>query len=476
MTVDTTGSTFDTLLAVYTGNMVSNLTLVAADDDSGGNFTSKLTFIGVPGTLYYIAVDGSKAATGGVVLHLEQPVPVAPQITLQPLPRTAASGYPAGFSAVATGLPVLGYQWRKNGTNISGATNAAYSLGAVQTNDAANYSLAVSNVLGVTASSNAALTVILPYIFTNLAGSSGAAGATDGVGANARFRGPYGLALDNAGNVYVTENGNHLVRKITPAGLVTTLAGYAQTAGTNDGLGTNARFRSPWGIVAASPTNLYVSDTSNHIIRKMVLSGTNWNVTTLAGLAGTSGSANGTGTAARFNAPRDLTMDSAGNLYVADFGNQLVRKVTPAGVVSTIAGATTIGAIDAAGTSARFNGPAGIDLDAAGNFYIGDLNNRAIRKLTPSGSTWNVTTLAGYAPMVGTNDGLGTNAHFAGPSSVAVDTNGFLYVSDFQASTIRRVGPDGAVATLAGGPGAHRRGLRPGPVLPAGASARIGRR
>lgn len=454
VTVDTIGSTFDTLLAVYTGSSVSNLTPAASDDDSGGNLNSKLTFIGVPGTLYYIAVDGAKAACGGVVLHLEQPVPVAPVFATQPVSCAVAIGYGVTFNGTATGLPVLGYQWFKNSAAIPGATNASFSLSAVQAGDAGSYSVTASNVLGLSSSSNALLSVIQPYFFTNLAGLSGAAGAVDDVGSAARFRNPHGLCLDGAGNIYVAESGNHLIRKITPAGVVTTLAGLAQTAGTNDGGGGSARFRAPWGIVAANPTSLYVADSGNHAIRKLTFTGSNWMASTLAGYGGVSGNANGTGSAARFNAPRDLAIDGSGNLYVADYGNQMIRKVTSSGVVTTIAGAGgSIGALNGAGSSARFNSPAGIEIDSAGNLYVCDMYNRTIRKLTLSGSAWSVGTMAGVAPLNGANDGPAAAARFAGPSGIAIDANGYLYVVDFLASTIRRVAPDGGACTLAGLPG-----------------------
>jgi len=174
---------------------------------------------------------------------------------------------------------------------------------------------------------------------TTLAGS-GAAGNADGTGAAATFSGPKGLAIDSSGtNLYVsTRNGNNIRRIVIATGVVTTLAGStAGTAGSADGTGTAATFSNPGGLaIDSSGTNLYVAETSNHTIRRIVIA--TGVVTTLAGTAGTPGSADGTGAAATFNVPEGLAIDSAGNLYVVDRRNNTIRKVTPAGVVTTVAG------------------------------------------------------------------------------------------------------------------------------------------
>ena len=264
-------------------------------------------------------------------------------------------------------------------------------------------------------------------------------------GHHARFYYPYGVAVDSAGNVYVADTSNHTIRKVTPAGVVTTLAGLAGTSGSADGTGTNARFYYPCGVAVDSAGNVYVADTDNHTIRKVTPAGV---VTTLAGLAGSYGSADGTGTDARFNHPYGVAVDSAGNVYVADTCNNTIRKVTPAGVVTTLAGlAGSCGSADGTGSTARFYHPCGVAVDSAGNVYVADTCNHTIRKVTPGGV---VTTLAGLAGSAGSADGTGSDARFNYPSGVAVDSAGNVYVADTCNHTIRKVTPGGVVTTLAG--------------------------
>ena len=172
-------------------------------------------------------------------------------------------------------------------------------------------------------------------VVTTFAGTAGQSGSADGTGAAARFTNPEGTAVDGAGNVYVADTFNDTIRKITPAGVVTTLAGTAGQGGSADGTGAAARFAFPTGVAVDGAGNVYVADTDNDTIRKITPAGV---VTTLAGTAGQSGSADGTGAAARFNSPFGLAVDGAGNIYVADEDNDAIREITPAGVVSTLAG------------------------------------------------------------------------------------------------------------------------------------------
>ncbi|WP_321961445.1 NHL repeat-containing protein [Paraburkholderia sp. J7] len=269
---------------------------------------------------------------------------------------------------------------------------------------------------------------------TTLAGS-GAAGATDGTGAAASFNGPNGLAVDAGGNVYVADTFNHEIRKITPAGVVTTLAG-STTAGSADGTSTAASFNSPFGVAVDTGGNVFVADTVNNEIRKVTSAGV---VTTIAG-SPTAGSADGAGAAASFNTPFGLAVDKSGNIYVADSSNNEIRKVTASGVVTTFAGSTTAGAADGNGTAASFHLPYKVTFDASGNLYVGDTMNYAIRRITPSGD---VATIAGSGSR-GSANGIGTAASFAGPTGVAVDANGNLYVSDYSNSEIRLLTPAAA--------------------------------
>jgi sugar lactone lactonase YvrE len=276
----------------------------------------------------------------------------------------------------------------------------------------------------------------------------------DGTGRSARFSGPAAVATDAAGNVYVADSGNRTIRKVTSAAVVTTLAGQARLAGSEDGPGTSARFAYPEAVATDGKGSLYVTDGGNHTIRKITADGTNWVVTTLAGLARSPGSADGVGTDARFNDPCGIAVDGAGNIYVADQGNNIIRKVALVGtnwVVTTLAGmAGSYGSVDGTGSEARFNYPGGVAVDSAGNVYVADFGNCTIRKITPAGA---VTTLAGLAGKSGTADGTGSDGRFSLPSSVAVDKSGNVYVADSGNHTIRKITAAGVVMTLAGSSG-----------------------
>jgi len=295
------------------------------------------------------------------------------------------------------------------------------------------------------------------------AGNMGGVGDSDGTGAAASFNQPFGVATDTAGNVYVADTLNGTIRKITPAGVVTTLAGTAGVRGSTDATGAGASFDRPEGVAIDSAGNAYVADTFNGTIRKITPAGV---VTTFAGTAGVFGSTDATGAAARFSFPIGVATDGAGNIYVADRGNSTLRKITPAGVVTTLAGtAGVFGSIDATGATASFNGPFGVATDGAGNVYVADTNNNTVRKITPAGV---VTTLAGTAGVRGSTDATGAAASFNGPFGVATDSAGNVYVADGGNSTIRKIAPAGVVTTLAGTAGVT------GNTDATGAAARFG--
>jgi NHL repeat len=280
-------------------------------------------------------------------------------------------------------------------------------------------------------------------VVTTLVGKAGMSGSTDGIGATARFKYPTGVATDAAGNVYVTDTYNYTIRKITPAGVVTTLAGMAGAGGNADGIGAAARFDGAQGIAADAAGNVYVADTFNDTIRKITPAGA---VTTLAGQGGVAGSADGTGVAAQFNQPSGIAVDTAGNLYVADTYNDTIRKITPAGVVTTLAGmAGAQGSTDGIGAAARFVLPQGVATDSAGHIYVADSGNDTVRTITASGS---VTTVAGDAAVDGNADGLGAAAVFGSLNGVATDAAGSIYVVDTFNNIIRKITPAGAVTTV----------------------------
>jgi sugar lactone lactonase YvrE len=282
-------------------------------------------------------------------------------------------------------------------------------------------------------------------VVTTFAGKAGLSGSADGTGAAARFNSPIGVTVDRAGNVFVADSQNGTIRKITPGGMVTTFAGTAGLSGGADGTGAAARFRAPSGIAADGSDNLFVGDDYNYTIRKITLAGV---VTTVAGTAGVSGSADGTGAAARFKSPLGITVDRAGNVFVADRWNYTVRKITPAGVVTTFAGtASWAGSADGTGAAASFFQPSGVAVDGWSNLFVADNFNHTIRKITPAGV---VTTFAGTAGSAGSADGTGAAARFLNPSGVAVDGSGNLFVTDSYNQTIRVITPAGVVTTLAG--------------------------
>jgi sugar lactone lactonase YvrE len=281
---------------------------------------------------------------------------------------------------------------------------------------------------------------------TTLAGLGGVSGANDGVGAAARFYQPYGLAVDSSNNVYVADTYNQLIRVITAGGLVSTLAGQAGVTGTNNGAGSAALFNLPARVALDGVNNLYVAEYGNDAIRKITPSGV---VSTFAGWPGVSGTNNGTGTSARFFEPVGVAMDAASNLYVADYGNNTIRKITSAAVVTTIAGlAGSGGSVDGTNSAARLQGPN--DVCWSGSLFVADNLNCTIRRLGLFGTNWVASTVAGAVAGVGTNDGPGGVARFNVPNSLAIDASNNVCVADESNNTIRKISPAGVVSTLAG--------------------------
>jgi streptogramin lyase len=263
---------------------------------------------------------------------------------------------------------------------------------------------------------------------STVAGSSD--GYANGTGTAAMFNTPRGIAVDTSGNLYVGDSANHRIRKITPGGVVSTLAGSGNRDSIN-GPGSTASFYYPIGVAVNNQGDVYVADSSNNLIRKITPAGV---VSTLAGSYG--GFADGTGVRAQFEYPVGVAVNANGEVFVADRSNNLIRKITPAGVVTTLAG-WTAGYLDGTGTAASLNYCLGVAVDGSGAVFVADTGNLRIRKITPEGV---VSTVAG-AGTEGDVDGTGTAATFDSPIGVTVDVNGNLYVSEDYNNRIRKITP-----------------------------------
>lgn len=281
-------------------------------------------------------------------------------------------------------------------------------------------------------------TIFLPaQQVETIAGMLEVVGATDGPAFEASFNNPHGIAVDPDGNVYVADRFGHKIRKYTQDGIVTTLAGSG-IKGDDDGVGTAATFNEPWGLCVGNDGNIYVGDTRNNLIRKITPEGV---VTTFAG-TGAFGTNDGAASIASFGNPTGLDMDEEGNLYVADHLSHVIRKITPAGNVSTVAGVTgSPGFVDGFRTNALFNRPYGLTLDSNGDILVADEWNHRIRRVTPAGL---VTTVAG-AGTIGHDDGTPEESTFNYPWDMTVDDLGNIYVADGYNQVIRKLVPTGSV-------------------------------
>lgn len=277
------------------------------------------------------------------------------------------------------------------------------------------------------------------FLVSNYAGT-GVSGLSNGAAVSATFSSPEGCVADQNGNLYVADRNNNVIRKISSGGVVSTFAGTG-VAGYADGPANTAQFSAPWRVAIDGSGNLIVADRDNFKIRKITPAGV---VSTIAG--STQGFADGTGSAAKFSQPLDVALDPSGNIIVADNTNHRIRKVTPAGVVTTIAGNGTAGYLNGTGTAAEFNYPSGLAVDGSGDIYVADRLNQRIRKITSTGA---VTSFAGTG-VSGNLDGANSSAKFSDPYDVGIDGSGNLFVADLLNSSIREIS-GGQVTTPAGG-------------------------
>ncbi len=272
----------------------------------------------------------------------------------------------------------------------------------------------------------------------------------DGGQANAaQLNKPSSIALDRAGNVYITDFQNNVVRKVNADGVITTIAGNGTEGYSGDGYkATAAQLHGPWGVAVDAAGNVYISDKDNHAIRKVTAAGI---ITTIAGKGkpGYSGD-KGPATAALLDHPLGLAIDKTGNIYIADNSNTAVRKINTAGIITTFAGSFSAGYSGDGGlaTNAKFKNIRYVACDGAGNVYISDTWNSVIRKVDAAG---NISTVAGNQTQKYTGDGgAATNAGIYFPVGIAVEDDGTLYIADNHNHVIRKVDKDGIISTVAG--------------------------
>lgn len=294
--------------------------------------------------------------------------------------------------------------------------------------------------LYVTDTNTHRISKILPSGTTSTFAGSGTRGFADGAAAQAQFSDPQGIAVDANGNVYVAEYGNNRVRKVTPDGTVSTLAGSG-TMGFADGPGTEAQFAHPRGIAVDAHDNVYVADAENNRVRKVAPDGA---VSTLAG-SGTSGYLDGSAAVAQFREPYAVAVDGSGIVYVAE-SSRFIRRIALDGTVSTVnSSVANSPAVNRADTAVTIGLPEGIAIASNGTIYVADATRNAVLAISPSGA---VSKIAGGNAFRGFADGHGASAQFSHPLGLAVDGAGLLYIVDSDNQRIRKMTPDGTVSTV----------------------------
>jgi sugar lactone lactonase YvrE len=424
--------------AVTTQDVILDLTSTTAQ--SGGTVTS---------------VGGASVSADGVVYSTTDKVPTLADV------KSAA------------GLITNSYTFTNNITALT--PNTTYYLRAYATNE---FGTGYGAVVTFTTSSNLQA---VTGIVTTFAGN-GTSGFQDGNLMGSEFSSPSGMVLDAQGNMYISDSFNNRIRKIGTDGTVSTIAGNG-TAGYVDGPAAQAEFYAPQGLAVDAQGDVFVADYGNNVIRKITSAGT---VSTYAG-NGVAAFVDGNASkVAAFNGPAGIAFDQKGNLFVADRNNNMIRKITPTGGVSLFAGVLTSGytnlTVDSAtGVWGAFNSPNGIVVDAKGNIFVADLGNNAIRQITPAGvittvaggpgqtalvgypaalsvdATGNIFisdesgriieltsakilyVLAGASNVSGYADGTGAAAQFSAPQGIGVDASDNIYVADFNNNRIRKV-------------------------------------
>ena len=419
---------------------------------SGSNYAVTIAAQPAGQTCAIAGGSGTLAAQVGSVAIACAATP--PSVTLATI-----GGSIAGLEAGTTLSLVNG-----GGTPVAYGTSGSFSFSNLQ---GAPYSLSVARqpagqwckVTGGAGIATAATTPVTVQCqaaeLALLAGNGGGAGSADGAGGNARFTRPLGVVLDSAGNLFVADRDNSVIRKVTPAGVVTTFAGSAGQFASVDGVGAAARFGSPTGLAIDSDDNLYVTDAWFNNLRRITPGGL---VATLADRPAMTGAPGIPGTDTANHALTGIVRDAAGNLYVANSYNHVIRKRAPDGTVTTLAGQHDVcGHADGAAGTATLCSPSGMALDAGGNLVVVDAANQLVRRISPQGR---VTTLAGMPGQEGGRDGPGASALFGFAhtyydanmplAGIVVEPSGSVLVADYYNGRLRRIAPNGDVTTAAG--------------------------
>jgi sugar lactone lactonase YvrE len=444
-----------------------------------------------------VTSPGGSVTSSPATLIISDP----PLITTQPASQLVFAGQPVSLNTVAQGGQPISYQWYFNGTTLGGETNPVLSFPSISTNNAGIYVLVASNSYASATSAPAQLMIAAPlannqvwsagstitldpgnslggwqyqwqhngvgvggdFIIT-IAGKGLAGYAGDnGAATNSKLNSPSGVVMDSAGNsagnVFIADYFNSLIRKVDTSGTITTVAGLVTNGNFSSGYSgdghaaTNAQLYNPDGVALDAAGDLFIADSGNNCVRKV---DTNGIITTVAGNGniGYSGDG-GAATSAQLASPTGVAVDSTGNLYIADFYNSLVRKVDTNGTITTFAGLVTNGSPQygysgdgGAATNAELDAPSSLVLDAAGNVLIADSANNSIRKVTTNGI---ITTVAGNGSGGYSGDGdLATNSTLSSPAGVVLDATGNMFISDNGNNRIRKVNPAGIITTVAG--------------------------
>jgi sugar lactone lactonase YvrE len=313
-------------------------------------------------------------------------------------------------------------------------------------------------LIGDTSNNKVRKVTVASGFISTVAGTGGAGSSGDGAAATAAtLSAPGGVALDASGNIYIADYTNNEIRKVTiSTGKISTIVDTGGHAGycCDGGAATSGEVKTPQGVAVDSSGNIYIADTGNHVIRKVTIS--TGKISTIAGTGSANFGGDGglaTAGSVTFNTPSGVAVDGSGNFYIADTLNNRIRKVTiSTGFISTVVGTGSSGSTGdgAAATSAKLNGPQGVAVDGSGNIYIADTGNNKIRKVTIS--TGFISTIAGTGTAGSTGDGAAaTSAKLSAPKGVGLDTSGNIYVADTSNNKIREITiATGFISTVAG--------------------------